>query len=195
METNGNIYISLNFQKRDFINLNLQLESSNRDWIKAVNIFNDRIDGRFIAPINALRRNNASVNGFVIMAIDCLLIDTFYQFENGLDENANNNKCNYCSFLYKKFQNLFATKAQAEEFYKKIRCGILHSAQTKKNGILTTDRQVPVEFQNDVLYVSVERFTDCLIQYFYEYKQKLLNNENQKLRENFITKMNFICNK
>ena len=194
METNGNIYISPKFRKSDFLNLDLQSESSNSDWITAVDIFNDRIDGRFIAPINILR-NNASVNGFVIMAIDCLLIDTFYQFENGLDENFNCNKRNYCSFLYKNFQSLFAASGRAEEFYTKIRCGILHSAQTKTNGILTTDRQSPIEFQNGVLYVSVESFTDCLIQYFNEYKQKLLNFENQKLRENFIKKMDFICKK
>ena len=194
METNGNIYISLNFKKSDFANLNLVLESSNEVWKKAVDIFNDRINGRFIEPITSLRYN-ASKNGFVIMAVDCLLIDTFYQFENGLDENSNNNKRNYCSFLYKNFQSLFATKEQAEEFYIKIRCGILHSAQTKSNGVLTIDRENPIEFQNDVLYVSVEKFTDCLMLYFYEYKQKLLNNENQKLRENFIKKMNFICNK
>lgn len=193
METNGSIYISLDFRKCDFTNLHLQPESSNDDWIRAVDIFNDRINGRFIDPINTLR-DKVSTNGFVIMAIDCLLIDTFYQFEKGLDENANN-KENYSKFLRDTFPSLFPTKAKAEEFYTRIRCGILHSAQTKKNGMLTTDRVSPIEFQNSVLYVSVEGFTDCLIQYFNEYKQKLLNAENQELRRNFITKMNFICNK
>lgn len=193
METNGNLYISLNFRKCDFTNLHLQPESSNEDWIRAVEIFNDRINGRFIASINTLR-NNASGNGFVIMAIDCLLIDTFYQFEKGVDENWNNQK-NYSTFLLDTFPNLFPSKAKAEKFYTRIRCGILHSAQTKEKGILTTDRDSPVEFQNDVLYVSVENFTDCLIQYFNDYKQKLLNGENQELRVNFIRKMDFICNK
>ena len=194
METNGNIYISPKFKKSDFLKLDLQSESSNSDWIRAVDIFNDRIDGRFIAPINTLR-NSANVNGFVIMAINCLLIDTFYQFENGLDENAKNNKENYSKFLHEIFPTLFPSKRKAEKFYTRIRCGILHSAQTKKDGILTTNRELPVEFQDDVLYVSVERFTDCLIQYFNKYKQKLLNAENQELRKNFIAKMNFICNK
>ena len=193
METNGDIYISLAFSKDDFLKLHLQPESPNKDWIHAVEIFNDRINGRFIDPINTLR-DKVSTNGFVIMAIDCLLIDTFYQFEKGVDENRNNQK-NYSIFLRDTFPDMFPTKAKAEEFYTKIRCGILHSAQTKKNGILTTDRESPIEFQNDVLYVSVKGFTDCLIQYFNEYKQKLLNSENQELRRNFITKMNFICNK
>lgn len=194
METNGNIYISLNFKKSDFANLNLVLESSNEVWKKAVDIFNDRINGRFIEPITSLRYN-ASKNGFVIMAIDCLLIDTFYQFENGLDQNAKDNMKNYSAFLHATFPTLFPSKRKAEKFYTRIRCGILHSAQTKENGILTTDRQDPIEFQDDILYVSVEKLTDCLIQYFCEYKQKLLNHENQKLRENFIKKMDFICNK
>ena len=194
METNGNIYISLIYRKCDFTRLNLQPEISYENWNQAVNIFNDRINGRFINPINTLR-DQASENGFAIMAIDCLLIDTFYQFENGLDNNAKNNKKNYSTFLHETFSNLFPTKAKAEEFYTRIRCGILHSAQTKEKGILTTDRQSPIEFQNGVLYVSVEGFTDCLIQYFNEYKRKLLNADNQELRANFITKMNFICNK
>jgi hypothetical protein len=97
--------------------------------------------------------------------------------------------------LHNAFPNLFPTKAMAEEFYVKIRCGILHSAQTKTKGILTVDRQSPIEFQNGVLYVSVDGFSDCLMQYFEEYKRKILNNDNQTLRENFIRKMNYICNK
>jgi len=79
MEHMGDLYISPNYSKDEYNNLKLTLNSSKNDWDKAIDMFSDRIYRRYIEQINVLL-NNPKVNGFVIMAINCLLIETMLQF-------------------------------------------------------------------------------------------------------------------
>jgi len=58
------------------------------DWGKMVEIFEDRIKGRFLKPISLIENdhNIGEFSGFSILALDCLIIETLNQFYSGTDE-------------------------------------------------------------------------------------------------------------
>ena len=58
------------------------------NWILMTNIFNDRIEGRYLKPIRLIASDSdiGEFSGFSILAIDCLIIETLNQFYLGLDE-------------------------------------------------------------------------------------------------------------
>lgn len=65
--------------------MNLELNSDEGKWETAINIFEDRIYGRYFKSINILLDNNDfDTTCFAIMAINCLLVETLYQFKEGL---------------------------------------------------------------------------------------------------------------
>ena len=54
MEIKELIYISGKYTKPDYLNLHLQIDSPQAKWNKAIEIFEDRIGGRFFTPISEL---------------------------------------------------------------------------------------------------------------------------------------------
>lgn len=193
METKGEIKISPKYNKEEYLSLNLNLDSSDDNWKNAVEIIKDRITGRYIKQIDLLSEDINS-NGFTIMALNCLLIETLYQFKKGIDQTpSGRNKKSYSDFLVQEFPDVFKSIIIAESFYTNIRCGILHSAQTKNESMLSEREEPPVDFVGNTLVVSVKGMSILLKKYFENYLKKLLEPNNKNLRNNFIKKMSFVC--
>lgn len=154
------IKISPNYYQKDWRELNL--ESNDKDaWAKAIEIFKDRIDGRYLKQIAVLDTNpDKSIglfSGFAIMSLACLLIETLEQFWNGNIETSRKSKtsskkenmnnlpnditCDSLAF-YSFFQRsetlkvFFDTPEKADIFYTQIRCGLLHQGQTKRKSLI-----------------------------------------------------------
>ena len=117
---------------------NLDLSSSaNDDWGKAIKFFEKRINERYVQPIDVLITAEKELKatdkkfGFTIMSIDCLLIETLQSFREGVTDSSGQSKELFVRFLRQSssFSPHF-NKKQAEEFYKKVRCNLLHQAQT-----------------------------------------------------------------
>lgn len=204
MLINDILHISAKYTKYDYFNLRLSLNSSPEEWSKAVDILKDRIIGRYFTPIKELiKGNRAEKNGFAAMSLMCLLIDTFMQFENGYPQSSDDNRAKYVWFLRNslKFGNI-----ESNLFYFNIRCGLLHSAETKNGSYLIpdyfdsytgSDLAVKMDEVNNrnILVVSVRRMFDILEIYFNDYCSKLLkpgNDNDIELRNNFIVKMDFL---
>lgn len=195
METRGEVNISPNYNKDSYLNLNLTLQSNEADWNTAVAILKDRIEGRYINQIDLLS-NDVNANGFTIMALNCLLIETLYQFKEGKDKTpARQNKEVYSDFLMQEFPREFNSQRIAESFYTDIRCGILHSAQTKNESRLSDREDITVTFEGNTLVVSVKGISSLLKTYFDHYLQRLVDPNEVTLRNNFINKMKFVCRK
>lgn len=190
MDIKGEVFISTKYKKEDYSKLDLNNQSSIADWKKAIAIFDDRIRNRYIKPLNLLI-NDIKTNGFVIMSIECLLIETLLQFKEGKDEIKNNKK-EYSDFLLQELSAYFDGNT-CTQFYKGIRCGILHSAQTKNYTRLTEDDSYVVKEKDGILYVSVLQLLSTIDEYLDNYECKLLNEKEIIIRENFIKKMNMIC--
>lgn len=196
MEYNGRTHISKMYTKANFIELNLNMDSSDRDWDSGIDMFIDRINGRYLNVISKIRENDYLYNdGFAIMALNCLLIETFLQFKKGWNETEDANKEKYSRFLIEEFPEVFINITLARCFYSNIRCGILHSAQTKKGSQLTTRNQYIVRrIDNNRISVDVIGISNIINDYFERYVENIRNRENIELRNNFLKKMNFICN-
>lgn len=119
-----------------------------------------------------LLSDDVNSNGFTIMALNCLLIETLYQFKEGKDKTpSHQNKEVYSDFLMQEFPHEFNTKNIADSFYTNIRCGILHSAQTKNESRLSDREDVVVTFEGNTLVVSVNGVSSLLKTYFERYLQ------------------------
>lgn len=186
-------YISPRYTRDDYINLHLNENSPIQTWHSAVHIMRDRIEGRFLRPIDNLLNSDPNANGFAAMALCCLLIEAFMQFRNGFPESESYGNCReYTRFLYTCLNHIF-DRDSSKRFYTDIRCGILHSAQTKPNSTLTfnTDYAIKIN-ENDILMVDVQNMCAELKQYFTDYCKELLILNNTDLRLHFFQKMNDI---
>lgn len=195
MEIGKETYISSEDKKENYLNLNLNLLSEKSDWKEAIGIFNNRLNKRFIFPAKELLEKDGNTYGFAAMAIICLLIETLYQFSAGVDQTpSKKNEEKYSMFLVKILDGDIKEKV-ARSFYRNIRCGILHSAQTKNNTSLNCDKEKVITLTGKRMSVNVKKLLESVERYFEKYKTDLLDENNTALREAFIKKMDFICDK
>ncbi|WP_068782449.1 hypothetical protein [Paenibacillus sp. GM2] len=206
MYQDDKIFISNNFSKEEYINLHLTHYSKDRVWEKAIDIFDDRIKGRFLNSIESILGLNEFTNAFSATAIMCLLIETLYQFHNGIDESKELISGRRYRGISKLAFRRFFTRSEyfkhsfndrvAGVFYDDIRCGILHQAQTKNGSQLTTDSYLPLVSEVDNgIRVNIILFYESLLKEYQNYINRLFDPANYDLRLNFIVKMDFIANK
>jgi len=178
----------------------LQLDDQKSpDWEKAIAIFESRIHGRFIEPVDYLISAEESKPaperrfGFAIMAIDCLLVETLGAFLDGLEDTEGRSKATFCKFLTTRplFSKDF-TQALAEQFYREFRCGILHQAEV---GGASKVSSVGALIRDDSGKLTVNRtkFHEQLKEELLNYIAQLRDPKDTQLRANFRRKMNFIC--
>lgn len=170
----------------------------NSDWAKMINIFKDRIEGRFLKPIEliATHEDIKEFSGFSILALDCLVIEALQQFHEGKNETPRNRIKNaFITFLTTResFKNFF-NEETASTFFDHFRCGLLHQAQTKEKSLIKISREAMVEVIENGLIIDRKKFHDALLEEIDIYVQLLSKEEEHNLKANFIKKMDFICN-
>lgn len=165
------------------------------DWLKAINIFEDRIKGRFFKFIDKIKKFEFA--GFAVMALDCLLIETLQQFYEGKAQTPERESKKYFkNFLTRGAFKDYFTEDMAEKFFEQVRCGILHQAEVKENSKIRIIKCTPlVSFTCDKKGLIINRmlFHEQLVKEFEEYVSHLKNPKKRKLRDNFKKKMNYIC--
>lgn len=128
------------------------------------------------------------------MALNCLLIETLLQFRYGWDETEGGNRKSYSGFLLREFPRIFNEKL-ANRFYSDIRCGILHSAQTKGKSKSTFNENYVAKLEKienrDYIKVDVRNITLEIENYYSRYKERIIDNLDD-VRENFRKKMLYI---
>ena len=202
-----NIYISPHYRKDDWKSLDLTKMESH-DWKKGVDIFLDRINGRFSVPIDRVVHypdwEVSEFSGFIVIAIDCLLIETLNQFYRGDNETIRDHSDAFWEFFSRSkfFQKEFNTKSKAKIFYQHFRCGILHQAQTKKlSRIRINMPQMVLESKKGDLSAGliIDRnlFHQALLAEIDDYAKRLKSPSNKidyELRNKFLKKMSYIVN-
>ena len=206
MRIGDEVYISPNFTAAYYLEIGLTLKSNKAAWRDAVAVLKDRINGRYFEPISRLIRfssdmrkfDNVETNGFAAMSLMCLLIDTFMQFRYGFPQ-APSNKAN---FFYKRFMTecLNYEEVEACKFYNDIRCGLLHSAETKNGSYLVPEPNKAIRIVDNgsmhgVVSVSVKGLYDELKFYFDTYCELLEQGSDKMCRVAFMSKMNSIVAK
>jgi hypothetical protein len=171
--------------------------SDETDWQRAIGIFVDRIETRFLGFIRLIERREHS--GFVVMALDCLLIETLEQFYKGVPETPfKKSKDYFMNFLTTSSFGKFFSQASAEVFYRQIRCGILHQAEIKGDSriLITRGKPLVTPSKHGGLIINRKLFHGQLVKEYEDYVSRLRRNDppDQDLRSKFREKMNYICN-
>jgi hypothetical protein len=205
--TTTNFKISSSDTNATWTKLDLS-DNKSADWDKAIKIFKDRFETRFFKPLNVLLKHDDEkikfYSGFTVLAIDCLLIETFNQFYHGIDESDDKFKPNCKTFKdFFERSEYFKTDFDEEEkiaiFYKHIRCGLLHQGETKEDSKINLKKKdlITIIENNGIKSIELNRdkFHKKVKDYFDDYIEKLKDSSQTDLRSKFKLKMDLISRK
>jgi len=167
------------------------------DWRKAVDIFRDRMETRFLNFVRRIEKYQYA--GFVVLAIDCLLIETLQQFFYGRGETPSGRNAKFfVNFLTRTSFSKYFDEDKATRFYHCIRCGILHQSEVKGKSKVLIRKTVPMvqlPIEGEGLIVNRRLFHMELLNVYEAYIADILKggSENQTLRANFRKKMDHTC--
>jgi hypothetical protein len=192
-------------------------DKNHPNWEKAIKIIEDRFKSRYFNPVKELinhREKPIRTNvGFIIISIDCLLIETLNQFFFGLKTsnekyNRNNRDINFRSnkqafrdfFNYSDhFPDFKYNEDLINLFYDEIRCGLLHQAESKVNSLINVKKSNMITLidSSDLskgIEINRNLFHEGLSKEFNRYIEDLkridsVNLEGQNLREMCHRKM------
>jgi hypothetical protein len=179
-------------------------KANDADWSRALEIFRDRIEGRFFRPIRCLLRDKWS--GFAILALDSLLIETLQQFWEGEKRTPSKLSPQGCrqlrseeyfrAFLRGPLFKAGFSKQTSRLFYKTVRCGILHQAETEGSSRVRRSGGI-VKLRPDHHGINIDpvKFHDELERAFGRYLDILADKTQTTRRRNFWTKMDYIARK
>jgi len=208
----GDFEIAPNFEASKWKTLAIQKSTNwSNDWKTAVNVFEKRINARFLNQIDALiinqNKDAARFSGFAIVALDCLLIETLDQFYNGnhttrrkatKTDDPDVGAFHAVFQRSSKLRSFFDTVAKTKVFYQHIRCGLLHQAQTKRKSkinrrITTITEWIDTKNPTEGLIVHPRLFHAAVSDVFCNYMTLLREEYSGNLRSKFRRKMNRIA--
>lgn len=183
----------------DWLKLELDPERHDApDWQKAIQIFDDRIRGRFFDPVDELIGSEKRY-GFSILAIDCLVMETLQGFREGRVHHHRKSKEIFKRFLlrWQLFTDSLPEGATADDlagrFYAECRCALLHSGSTGEKLTVGISGKA-FDFRSDgTLKINRTKLHVGLKKTFAEYLAELRIPESKKLRKDFKTKMDAIA--
>lgn len=113
-----------------------------------------RFVDRYIEPVKAKPR------GFTIMAVSCLMIEALESFRQGWESSNGRSKAAFC-FFFDAFAPFKDLRGHAQAFYKHVRCGILHQAETTGGWRIRRDSS-PL-FDSSNFTINANKFLDALV--------------------------------
>jgi hypothetical protein len=204
------VKVAPNFTVGDWKNLRKKLKfQEDIGWDVAFQLFQDRIDSRFLDPIEKIKHDGKNKGeGFSISLISVVLLEFIAAFELGKiyttnRENLCPNEYSASAKLLKSFfsqSSVFNSRIKGsndrDSFYKNIRCGLVHEARTKGSDIIISQGSNK-NTRPDLIYFKVDgeyRLNrDLLLQSIKEhivsYRDRLLQNTDKACRRRFLMKV------
>ena len=110
----------------------------------------ERVTQNYFKPIKQFSNfiisdPNKESYGFIVMGVNCILIEFLYQLQNEINESTDLGKVEdaYIKILPQLDKKI--TGNLAKKFYKGIRCGIIHQSQTKEDTAITYELESIIE--------------------------------------------------
>ncbi len=177
-------------------------------WEQTYNdFFIERIKSRYLNPIELIKKHDKeNGEGFAIMTIICSLIEFLESTYLGLNYNEEKQENEYeygngkSSTLFNDFltkripEYLCITELLAKQFFKKVRCGLLHEARTCGKWVIMKENAygLIIEETESKIIVYRNNFYNVLIEYIYcQYKTELLASD--ELKRAFLRKFDKLC--
>lgn len=188
---------------RDWNSLTLdEANCDTADWDKAFAILDARIRGRFIQPaqllIDSEHGHGRGTNGFAVLAIDFLLIETMEGFRSGRTSHRNHSKALFKAFLtrWPAFTACVPVGNGAADLagnvYEQGRCALHHTGSTDRMVVRKSGKMFVfhddgrIEINRSLLHRELTNAFDT-------YLADLKAAPNRDLRRKFIIKMNHLC--
>lgn len=196
-------FVSSRYTSADWAALKLdETTPETEDWARAFAIFRDRIDGRFLAPADALiaaeARKTTGTFGFSILALDFLVVETVQGFRDGVLDHRGQSEGLFTSFL-SSWSDFVAcvppdkeTAVLAKALYKQGRCALHHSGATDRLRVRRSGSMLLFR-EDGRIELNRTKFHAQLRGEFDRYLHDLAGEGAVVLRKNFKNKMNHIC--
>ena len=130
--------------------------NNNENWVKAIKLFQTRLDRKFFTPIKSIiDKKILEGEGFTIVTVQCAIIESLASFRSGQIFSHKRVK-GQANYIYNESRKMFVeflhtspifkdnfyqvdnaghktkdSPFNADEFYTKVRCGLMHEARTK----------------------------------------------------------------
>jgi hypothetical protein len=217
-------------EKSDWTKIRKKLNQNykhDKTWEEAIQLFEKRLNRKFFDPVQLIINGKTlKGEGFTIVTVQCALIEMLAAFRQGKIFNHNKTSSSP-KYEYKESQKMFTSLLRtatifqdnfwesnaknkkvidrpynASEFYKNVRCGLMHEARTKDNWHITAtplSKKVKAEKKFIVtengkikIYRTVLHYR--LLEYLAEYSNELRQdtNDGEILRKFFARKMDHL---
>lgn len=164
-----------------------------------------RIKENYIDPAKSrlmpsLDERCAVNTSFLLMTVNCILIELYYELVNGLDlSNQDGGKVKDAYIQVLKLLDEDITDERATIFYKGIRCGIMHQGQTTASTALVLDKDLcddyfPIIEKNGEFYISdVQEVFRRIIKLYEKYWRRIASKsyDSQEVK-NLVKKYEYI---
>lgn len=158
-----------------------------RDQSAITKFIKERISERYINP---MRVDPKKKNGFTIMAISCLLIETLESFFQGWSDTNNKSQSAFCNFFDR--NNGFSSfRGEGQSFHKHVRCGILHQGETTGGWHIRRDGPL---FQKKTKTINAKLFHDEIGNVLESYCNELQGSDwSAPIWKSLRKKMHSVC--
>jgi len=160
-------------------------EKSDHSKIEIIKLMEHRFENRYLKHVKSID------SGFLIMAVSCFVIETLQSFREGEPDTSKIGKKMFKNFFHNNQDNFSGFLEISGEFYKDIRCGILHQSETTNAWrVLRTGKLLDrTEFS-----INAELFIKSLDKSVKKYLDELKNSDyNSDIWKNAFVKLTDIC--
>lgn len=156
-----------------------------KDRVSLANFIRERFEERYFLPVKATPVR--ARNGFSILAVACLVIETLESFYEGRADTRGRSREMFKNFFDRE-TDLKVFGGGNDWFFRDIRCGLLHQGEARggwriwrSGALLDRDRNtINAETFLAALSLEIRRYSDQLI-------------ANDAVWDNFRKKMDAIC--
>ena len=160
-------------------------EKSESSKMEIIKLIEHRFKNRYLKHIKSVD------SGFLIMAVSCFVIETLQSFQKGEPDTSRIGKRMFKNFFNNNSGHFSGFSEISDEFYKDIRCGILHQAETTNAWrVLRSGKLIDMrEFS-----INADLFLKALDKSIDEYLNELSTSDfNSKIWKNAFVKLSDIC--
>lgn len=160
-------------------------EKTDHSKTEIIKLIGHRFENRYLKHIKSVD------SGFLIMAISCFVIETLQSFREGKEDSRGIERDMFINFFENEKDNFPDFYEISTEFYRHIRCGILHQSETTNAWrILLTGKL----FDTTGFSINAELFLEALNKSVNKYLDELSNSEfNSNLWDKAFIKLKDIC--
>lgn len=160
------------------------------------NFIYHRLHSRYLKPFqySSCEYKEHFKNGFSMLANYCLLIEAIQSFKKGLKDSSKITGWLFEDFFIQEKELFPSLENSGQDFYKNVRCGILHQGETL-HGWKVTRNETTSLFDTSTQTINATKFGEQMEIVLKNYKQELETSDINSLTWKYCKKkLNYIIN-